>query len=160
MIRYLQKEDTKQLLNIYNYYVLHSVVTFDDVPLSFKTFEEKITRIRNDYSFLVYEENDKILGYAYASKWRPKPAYKHTIESTVYVKHDVHGRRIGTKLYAELLSILKQQNYHTVIGGLTLPNEASERLHEKFGFEQVAHFKEVGLKFGEWLDVSFWQLKF
>jgi len=160
MIRHLQKKDTEQLLNIYNYYVLNSVVTFDDVPLSFKTFEEKITRICNHYPFLVYEENDVVLGYAYASKWRPKPAYKHTVESTVYVKHGMHGKRIGTKLYTELLSIIKQQNYHTVIGGLTLPNEVSEKLHEKFGFKQVAHFKEVGLKFGDWLDVSFWQLQF
>ncbi|NMH86322.1 GNAT family N-acetyltransferase [Flavivirga algicola] len=160
MIRPLNLNDTKELLDIYNYYVLNSIATFDDEVLSLDTFKEKITRISTNYPFIVFEEDNKILGYAYGSKWRPKPAYKHTVESTVYVKHDVLGKQVGTKLYTELLSQLKKQNYHIVLGGLTLPNDASVRLHEKFGFEQVAHFKEVGLKFGKWLDVGFWQLRF
>lgn len=160
MIRPLNLNDTEELLDIYNYYVLNSIVTFDDEALSLDTFKDKITHINADYPFIVFEENNDILGYAYGSKWRPKPAYKHTVESTVYVKHGVLGKQIGTKLYTELLSQLKQQNYHAVLGGLTLPNDASVKLHEKFGFKQVAHFKEVGLKFGKWLDVGFWQLKF
>ncbi|TGV04455.1 GNAT family N-acetyltransferase [Flavivirga rizhaonensis] len=160
MIRHLNLNDTEELLDIYNYYVLNSIVTFDDVALSLETFKDKITRINKDYPFIVFEENNEILGYAYGSKWRPKPAYKHTVESTVYVKHSVLGKQIGTKLYTALLSQLKEQNYHIVLGGLTLPNDASVKLHEKFGFNQVAHFKEVGLKFGKWLDVGFWQLRF
>ncbi|GAA3613823.1 GNAT family N-acetyltransferase [Flavivirga amylovorans] len=162
MIRSFNVSDTKELLDIYNYYVLNSIVTFDDEALSLEAFEDKITRINADYPFIVFEdeENNEILGYAYGSKWRPKPAYKHTVESTVYVKHGVLGKQIGTKLYRELLSQLKEQNYHIVLGGLTLPNDASVKLHEKFGFNQVAHFKEVGLKFGKWLDVGFWQLRF
>ncbi|AUP78149.1 GNAT family N-acetyltransferase [Flavivirga eckloniae] len=160
MIRPLNIKDTQQLLDIYNYYVLNSIVTFDDEALSLETFKEKITRINDDYPFIVFEEHDEILGYAYGSKWRPKPAYKHTVESTVYVKHDALGKQIGSKLYTELLSQLKAQNYHIVLGGLTLPNDPSVKLHEKFGFEKVAHFKEVGLKFNKWLDVGFWQLKF
>ncbi len=140
-------------------YVLNTIVTFDIVSLSLETFTEKVVRINEEYPFLVYVENNEILGYAYGGKWRPKPAYKQTVESTVYVKHGTHGKQIGTKLYKELLSILKKQNYHIVLGGLTLPNDASVRLHEKFGFEQVAHFKEVGKKFDTWLDVAFWQLK-
>ena len=160
MIREVKIEDAKQLVDIYNYYVLNTVVTFDDVPFLVEAFEEKITTISSNYPFIVFEEDNEILGYAYAGKWRQKPAYKHTVESTVYVKNGVHGKRIGTRLYAELLELIKQQNYHTVIGGLTLPNEASVKLHEKFGFQEVAHFKEVGLKFGKWLDVGFWQLTF
>ena len=159
MIRAFKISDTQQLLDIYNYYVLNSVVTFDITPLTFKTFSEKVTRINKDYPFLVFEEKNEILGYAYGSKWRPKPAYKHTIESTVYVKHSAHRKQIGTHLYKDLLDLLKQENYHVVLGGLTLPNEASIKLHEKFGFQQVAHFKEVGLKFDKWLDVGFWELK-
>ncbi|WP_303317413.1 GNAT family N-acetyltransferase [Flavivirga abyssicola] len=160
MIRPLNLNDTEELLDIYNYYVLNSIVTFDDVALSLEIFKDKITRINADYPFIVFEEKNEILGYAYGSKWRPKPAYKHTVESTVYVKHGMLGKQIGTKLYTALLSQLKAQNYHIVLGGLTLPNDASVKLHEKFGFNQVAHFKEVGLKFGKWLDVGFWQLRF
>ena len=160
MIRPVNLNDAEELLDIYNYYVLNSIVTFDDEALSLDTFKDKITLINADYPFIVFEENDEILGYAYGSRWRPKPAYKHTVESTVYVKHGVLGKQIGTKLYTELLPQLKQQNYHIVLGGLTLPNDASVKLHEKFGFKKVAHFKEVGLKFGEWLDVGFWQLNF
>ncbi len=160
MIRPLNLNDTEALLDIYNYYVLNSIVTFDDEVLSLKTFKDKITRISADYPFIVFEEHNEILGYAYGSRWRPKPAYKCTVESTVYVKHDVLGKQVGTKLYKALLSQLKEQNYHIVLGGLTLPNDASVKLHEKFGFKQVAHFKEVGQKFDKWLDVGFWQLRF
>ncbi|MDD7884829.1 GNAT family N-acetyltransferase [Flavivirga sp. 57AJ16] len=160
MIRPLHLNDAEELLDIYNYYVLNSIVTFDDKALSLDAFKDKIVRINADYPFIVFEDNNDILGYAYGSRWRPKPAYKHTVESTVYVKHDALGKQIGTKLYTALLSELKAQDYHIVLGGLTLPNDASVKLHEKFGFKKVAHFKEVGLKFGKWLDVGFWQLNF
>ena len=160
MIRKVRIEDAQQLVDIYNYYVLNTVVTFDDVPFPVDAFKEKIESIYKTYPFFVFEEDNKILGYAYASKWREKPAYKNTVESTVYLHHEAMGKQIGTKLYTELLKQLKTQNYHVVIGGLTLPNEGSVKLHEKFGFKQVAHFKEVGLKFDTWLDVGFWQLTF
>ena len=160
MIRQVRIEDAQQLVDIYNYYVLNTVVTFDDVPFPVDSFIEKIESIYKTYPFFVFEEDNKILGYAYANKWREKPAYKNTVESTVYLHHEAMGKQIGTKLYTELLKQLKTQNYHVVIGGLTLPNEASVKLHEKFGFKQVAHFKEVGLKFDKWLDVGFWQLTF
>lgn len=160
MIRSFHIKDIETLLNIYNYYVLNTIVTFDIEPLSMDAFTEKVNRINAKYPFIVFEENGEILGYAYGSKWRPKPAYNNTVESTVYVKHGAHGKQIGTKLYTELLGLLKQKKYHVVLGGLTLPNEASVKLHEKFGFKQVAHFKEVGLKFDKWHDVGFWQLNF
>lgn len=158
MIRPVTIEDAQQLVDIYNYYVLNTVVTFDDVPFTVEAFKEKIETIYKTYPFFVFEENNKILGYAYANKWREKPAYKHTVESTVYLHEKAVGKQIGSKLYTELLKHLKDQNYHVIVGGLTLPNDASVKLHEKFGFKQVAHYKEVGLKFDKWLDVGFWQL--
>jgi phosphinothricin acetyltransferase len=158
MIRAFHTNDTKELLDIYNFYVLNSTSTFDDVPLTFEEFSEKLTGISSNYPFIVFEENDEILGYAYGSKFRPKPAYNKTVESTVYVKNGVLGKQIGTKLYTELLKLLKQENYHIVLGVLTLPNDASVKLHEKFGFTQVAYLKQVGFKFGKWQDVGFWQL--
>jgi len=160
MIREFQLKDTQQLLDIYNYYVVNTVVTFDKEPLLFKTFSEKITRINATYPFLVFEENNEIIGFAYGSQFRAKPAYKQSVEVTVYVKNGEQGKQVGTKLYAKLLKILKQQNYHAVLGGITLPNSASVALHEKFNFNKVAHFKHVGKKFGTWLDVGFWQLLF
>jgi len=160
LIRKVRIEDAQQLVDIYNYYVINSVVTFDDIPFKATFFESKINSISSQYPFYVFEENNEILGYAYANKWRLKPAYKHTVESTIYLKKSATGKQIGTKLYSYLLSKLKEQNYHVVIGGLSLPNDASIKLHEKFGFKKAAHFKEVGLKFGKWIDVAFWQLNF
>ncbi|WP_372755874.1 N-acetyltransferase family protein [Mariniflexile sp.] len=160
MIRPVTIEDAEQLVSIYNHYVLNTIVTFDDVPFSVEAFKEKIDSIYKTFPFIVFEEEGKILGYAYANKWREKPAYKYSVESTVYLHHEAQGKQIGSKLYTDLLNQLKIQNYHVVVGGLTLPNDASVKLHEKFGFKQVAHFKEVGLKFDKWLDVGFWQLTF
>jgi phosphinothricin acetyltransferase len=158
MIRPVHIRDTNALLDIYNYYVINTVVTFDIEPLTVLTFQDKLNSINAEYPFIVFEEGNEILGYAYGSKFRPKPAYNHTVESTIYVKHTAHGKQVGTKLYSELLKQLKQTNAHTVLGVLTIPNEASIKLHEKFGFEHVAHLKSVGLKFGEWQDVGIWQL--
>lgn len=160
MIRPVKISDAQSILDIYNHYVLNTVVTFDLEALSLNDFKAKINSIVPQYPFLVFEENNEILGYAYGSKFRHKPAYNQTVESTVYVKQGEHGKQIGTRLYAELLRLLKLDNYHVVLGVLTLPNENSVKLHEKFGFKQVAHLKEVGLKFGTWQDVGIWQLTF
>lgn len=159
MIRPFKLEDTAQLLEIYNYYVLNSTATFDLEALTFDAFFDKVNRINTDFPFLVFEEDNTILGYAYGSKFRPKPAYNGTVESTVYVKHNAHGKQIGTLLYKALLEQLKVKKFHTVLGVLTIPNDASIKLHEKFGFKQVAELKEVGFKFGSWQNVGFWQLK-
>ncbi len=158
MIRDFNIKDIHQLTDIYNYYVLNTIITFDHIPYSKEDYQEKITRIASEFPCIIFEENNEIVGYAYASKWRAKPAYNFTVESTVYLNHSAKRNGIGTKLYAELLKRLKEQNYHTVIGGISLPNAPSIKFHEKFGFKKAAHFKEVGLKFGKWIDVAFWQL--
>lgn len=158
MIRPVTVADAQQLVAIYNYYVIHSIVTLDLVPFSAKDFEEKISTISSQFPFIVYEENDEILGYAYANTFRTKSAYNKTVELTIYLKHNTLGKQIGKKMYSELIQQLKEENYHVLIGGLTLPNDASVKLHEGFGFEKVAHFKEVGYKFDKWHDVGFWQL--
>ena len=158
MIRPVHINDAQELLEMYNYYVINTTVNFDIEPLSLKTFTDKLNIITADYPFIVLEENNEILGYAYGSRFRPRAAYNYVAESTVYVKHTAHGKQIGSKLYTELIRLLKETDLHTVLGVLTIPNEASIKLHEKFGFEQVANLKEVGLKFGEWQNVGIWQL--
>ncbi|MBP0904557.1 GNAT family N-acetyltransferase [Mariniflexile gromovii] len=160
MIRPVTIEDAQQLVDIYNYYVINSIVTLDLVPFSKGDFEVKIEEISTKFPFIVYEVDNEIVGYAYANTFRTKPAYKNTVELTVYIKHSQLGKQLGKKLYSELLLLLKNKNFHVVIGGLTLPNDASVKLHENFGFEKVAHFKEVGYKFEKWHDVGFWQLTF
>ena len=159
MIRPVHINDAQELLVMYNYYVINTTVNFDIEPLTLKTFSDKLTLINADYPFIVYEEDNEILGYAYGSRFRPRAAYNYVAESTVYVKHTAHGKQIGSKLYAELIRLLKETDLHTVLGVLTIPNEASIKLHEKYGFEQVANLKEVGLKFGEWQNIGIWQLK-
>ena len=104
------------------------------------------------------EENDQILGYAYAGKWHERCAYRYTAESTVYLDSKSGGKGYGTLLYQSLLADLKDLQYHVVIGGVALPNPASVALHEKFGFKKVAHYEEVGFKFDQWIDVAYWQL--
>lgn len=159
MIRPINFADAQQVLNIYNYYVINTNVTFDLEPMSLKALQEKIHSITKVYPFIVFEEQGEILGYAYAGKFRERPAYNSTLESTVYVKNTAHGKQIGTKLYAELIKQLKQTDCRVVLGVLTLPNDASVKLHERFGFEKVGHLKEVGYKFNTWLDVGIFELK-
>jgi phosphinothricin acetyltransferase len=158
MIRPAQISDAKQIARIYNYYIEHSTHTFEEEILDVSAVESKMEQILSNLPWLVYEEAGKVLGYAYATRWRVRSAYRFSVESSVYIDKDHFKRGIGRKLYASLFDILKDKGIHLVIGGITLPNEASVILHEKMGFEKVAHFKEVGYKFNKWLDVGYWQL--
>ncbi len=119
---------------------------------------ERLKLISSQYPWLVYEENNRIIGYAYATKWKSRSAYLYSVESTVYVKKGEERKGIGTKLYTKLLELLLNERIHVVIGGITLPNSSSVGLHEKLGFKKIAHFKEVGYKFGKWRDVGYWEL--
>jgi L-amino acid N-acyltransferase YncA len=92
-----------------------------------------------------------------ATKWRERFAYRFSVEVTVYLAPTFTGNGVGSQLYDALFSVLKSRSIHSVIGGITLPNLASVALHEKFGLEKVAHFKEVGFKFEQWKDVGYWQ---
>ena len=98
------------------------------------------------------------VGYAYATKWRVRNAYRFSVEKSVYLAPEKAGKGIGTALYEALLTRLRDGGYHLAIGGIALPNRASVALHEKLGFEQVAQFREVGLKFNQWTDLGYWQL--
>jgi len=156
MIREATFSDAERIAEIYNYYVLNTVITFEVDPV---TPQEIITRMKKSQQvgpYLVYEEDREVIGYTYVSKFRERKAYEHSVESTIYLRHGFGGKGIGTKLYAELLSQVASQR-HAIIGGVALPNAASVLLHERCGFKKVAHFSEVGKKFGRWIDVGFWQ---
>lgn len=158
-IRPAVETDAEQLSALYNHYVLNSTITFEEQPVP---PAEMASRIRNIQSaalpWFVCLADDEVLGYAYAHKWRERAAYRHSTEITIYVHDGLNRGGIGTRLYEQLLPAVKACGVHAVIGGVALPNEASIRLHQKFGFEQVAHFKEVGFKFNRWIDVTYWQV--
>ncbi len=157
MIRSVTIADAKDLCEIYNYYVLNTHINFEEEAVSLDDMQQRIITITGKFPWIVYEENGNILGYAYASEWKPRSSYRFSVESTVYMKHGVTGKGIGAQLYQALLEKISGSNIHAVIGGIAQPNDASIALHEKFGFEKVAHFKEVGYKFGKWIDVAYWE---
>jgi phosphinothricin acetyltransferase len=158
MIRQIQIQDTGAICDIYNYYILNSFSTFEAEPVKPVEMENRIQQNTTGFPWLVYIDNDEIIGYAYATAWKNRAAYKRSAETSVYLKHGCHGKGVGTQLYSELIELLKALNIHAIIGGIALPNDSSIHLHEKFGFEKVAHFREVGFKFGAWRDVGYWEL--
>ncbi len=158
MIRAVRLSDALAICDIYNEYIVNSTITFEEIPVSVKEMTGRIESIIRTYPWLVYEDGGKVVGYAYARKWRERDAYRHTVEIGMYLDAKFVGRGIGTDLKKELLARLKEKLFHTVICGIALPNPASVALCEKFGFIKVAHFKEVGYKFNKWIDVGYWQL--
>jgi len=158
MIRTVNLEDAQKIAEIYNYYVLNSCVTFEEMAVSIEEMRGRIEAGYLNFPWLVFEKDNAVLGYAYATMWKPRSAYKHTVESTVYLKKEATKNGIGSMLYAALIGQLTDLGFHAVIGGISLPNDASIALHEKFGFEKIAQFKEVGYKFNKWIDVGYWEL--
>lgn len=158
MIRYVSRNDARQICEIYNYYVLNTIVTFEETPVSEEEMKARIGQTSAKLPWIVFEKEDDIIGYAYASEWKSRCAYKHSLETTVYLKYGKEGHGIGSLLYKELIDRLKALDFHAAIGGISLPNDASVSLHEKFGFEKIGQFKEVGFKFEKWIDVGYWEL--
>jgi L-amino acid N-acyltransferase YncA len=159
MIRQAIAADANAIADIYSRYVLETVVTFEEQPVSPPEIAERIAEVTAvPLPWLVKEQAGAIVGYAYASKWKGRCAYRFSVETTVYLAPDSIGRGIGTELYQALLTHLKALGLHVAIGGIALPNAASVALHEKLGFRRVAQFSEVGFKFGKWIDVGYWEL--
>lgn len=157
MIREAHIKDAAAIAAIYNHYVDHSIITFAEVHLASSDIEEQI---QSHFPWYIWEENGEIMGYAHASAFKSRCAYKSSVESTIYLHPSHTAKGIGYRLYKHLLEELKRQEYHTVIGGVSLPNAASVALHEKLGYQKVAHYKEVGYKFNKYIDVGYWQLIF
>lgn len=159
-VRRARIDDVDEITSIYNYYITNSHATFEIEPVNTAEMVRRMSECIDDlYPFFVCEsELSQLLGYAYGHKFKSREAYRHSIEVSIYVRPDAQGQSIGTNLYKVLLSEIKQLDFHAVIAGISLPNDASIRLHEKFGFVKVAHFHEVGSKFDRWIDVGYWQL--
>ena len=159
MLRPATTFDAAAIAGIYNHYILNTVVTFEEEVVVASEMAGRITEVgESGLPWLAWVEQEKVLGYAYASKWKSRCSYRYSVESTVYLDQAATGRGIGTKLYAGLIAELQQGKNHAIIGGVALPNAASVALHEKLGFEKIAQFKEVGWKFEQWIDVGYWEL--
>jgi len=159
MIRPATLADAAAIAAIYNHYVLNTSVTFEEDAVPAEEMAQRITdTLGAELPWLVWEENTRVLGYCYASKWKARCAYRYAVESTVYLDQAATGRGLGTQLYTALISGLRQKELHAIIGGVALPNAASVALHEKLGFQKVAQFREVGRKFQQWIDVAYWEL--
>ncbi|MDR0394030.1 MAG: GNAT family N-acetyltransferase [Tannerella sp.] len=158
MIRKAVLNDAKDIAAIYNYYVENTVITFETKPVSVKEMSDRIWTISQTYPFLVYEESGTVAGYCYASLWKKRDAYRHTVESTVYINHSAQNKGIGVSLMRTLIEELKKMSVHAIIACIAHPNPQSTGFHEKLGFRQVSCFKEVGYKFEQWIDVSDWEL--
>lgn len=158
MIRTATVADAPALAAIYNHYIGETTVTFEEEPVAPDEMARRIESVQASGLFwLVSEVDGAIAGYAYATKWRERSAYRFSVESTVYVAPHRQGQGLGRALYERLLAALKERGVHTVIGGIAQPNEGSVALHEKMGFRKVAMFEQVGQKFGRWIDVGYWQ---
>ena len=158
MIRPATASDSAAIARIYNHFILDTTVTFEEQAVSAQQMAERIEEVASaSLPWLVAEQAGKVVGYAYATKWKGRCAYRFSVESTVYLAPGFAGMGVGSKLYDALFAALRERGTHVVIGGIALPNPASIALHEKFGMNKAAHFREVGFKFGKWIDVGYWQ---
>lgn len=158
MIRTATAGDADAIARIYNHYVANTIITFEEQAVSSEEMAARIAEVAAaSPPWLVAEQDGRVVGYAYASKWKGRCAYRFSAECTVYLDPDCVGRGYGTQLYESLFAALRERGMHAVIGGVALPNPASVALHEKLGMRKVAHFGEVGYKFERWIDVGYWQ---
>jgi len=158
LVRAAQASDGEALARIYNPYIRDTVVTFEEEPVSAAIMAARIAEVAGlSLPWLVGECHGRVLGYAYAARWRPRASYRYSAETTVYLEPGQSGHGYGYQLYAALIEALQRGGIHAAIGGIALPNPASVALHEKLQFIKVAQFPEVGFKLGRWVDVGYWQ---
>ena len=158
-IRPATASDAVAIVAIYNHFVLHTIVTFEEDVIDAAEMLRRMHTVWNaSLPWLVAEEAGQVLAYAYAGRWKERYGYRFSVETTVYCAPDAVGRGVGTLLYGELFPMLRVHGVHAVMGGIALPNDSSVALHEKFGMRKVAHFEQTGFKFGGWIDVGYWEL--
>jgi phosphinothricin acetyltransferase len=157
-LRLARLDDAEAIRQIYNAEVLTSTVTFDIAPRSLEEQRAYLGARSRAHAVVVAAEGGTVVGYGALSPWRSKPAYATSVEDSVYVHRDHQGRGIGRTLLAELLAVATAHGFHAVFARIVGGHEASIRLHEALGFEVVGTEREVGRKFGRWLDVVVMEL--
>ena len=161
ILRECTEGDGRALCAIYNHYVAQTTTTFEEEAVPAAEIARRIAEVTSRrLPWLVCEEDGVVVGYAYAMPWKSRSAYRHSVETTIYLHPDATGRGIGTELYRSLLDRLRRLGIHCAVGGIALPNPASVALHERLGFVRAGHFHEIGRKFGRWVDVGYWERRF
>ncbi|HOI27892.1 MAG TPA: N-acetyltransferase family protein [Paludibacteraceae bacterium] len=157
-IRKVKETDANAINAIYNDYIINTTITFETEKLTDETMEQRIHKLSVQGPYLVYEINGILVGYCYAHPWKERAAYSKTYETTIYLHSNYQHQGIGTDLMKSLIEECRKQGIHALIACIAGGNEASCKLHEALGFKQVSHFREVGKKFGKWIDVVDYEL--
>jgi phosphinothricin acetyltransferase len=158
-VRRAEVADVPALLEIYNYYVNHTHVTFDLDP---RTLDQRLAwfatfDVTGLYQCFVAVRGGKLMGWASSVPFKERAAYQTSVETSIYLAPDEVGRRMGLRLYCALFDALAQTDAHRAYGGISQPNEASVRLHERMGFVRIGTYGEVGRKFGQFWDVAIYE---
>jgi len=158
MIRYAESTDLRAILDIYNDVIINTTAVYDYKP---HTLEDRISwyekKVGSGYPVLVFDENNRVIGYASYGSFRDWPAYKYTIEHSVHVHKDHRGKRVGSRLMKELIKIANEKGYATMVAGIDANNEVSIIMHKNLGFTCCGTIKKAGFKFGKYLDLAFYQ---
>ncbi len=152
-------DDAQAIQEIYRYYVEHTFITFDfDVP-TVEEFAHRIAHTLQRYPYLVAVKDNQVIGYAYAGIYKDRAAYDWSVEISIYLDNKLQHQGVGSRLYQTLEHYLKEQRVTNIYSCISYPNDASIHFHEKWGFEQIAHFHRCGFKLGKWRDMV-WLEKF
>lgn len=158
MLKKFTLDEIDDIYEIYAYYVLNSTATFDIEVPDKQAFRDRMLSIAAKYPFIVYMQEGKVAGYAYASEFRSKDAFAKTAELTIYLDPRVQGKGIGSKLMESLIRELKHRRFITAVSVVTQPNDSSEYLHQKFGFTLTGTLPCAGFKFNQYLSIAFYYL--
>lgn len=158
-IRIAEETDLPEILTIYNDIIVNTTAVYDynaHTPAMRKQWWD--TKVQQGFPVFVAVEDGKVVGFSSIGPFRAWAAYKYSVENSIYVAADQRGKGIGKLLMPPLIETARRLNMHTILAGIDASNDASVKLHESFGFKEVALFREVGYKFGKWLDLKFLQL--
>lgn len=159
-IRKWKEEDIAAILDIYNWYILNGTETFETEPVTREAFTQRVHGITASYPFLVLEDAGKVCGYAYLDHFNPRAAYDWTADLSIYLDPSEKGKGFGSALMQAILDLGEKDGYRSIISIITETNTVSEKFHEKFGFQKMAEFPQLGYKFGKWLGVTYYMKRF
>jgi phosphinothricin acetyltransferase len=156
-IRFATPGDAEALAAIYAPIVRDTIISFEEEPPDAGEMRARIAALQGRWPWLVAENDDGVIGYAYASEHRVRRGYRWSVDVSAYVAERARGTGVGKALYTDLLRILERQGFYTAFAGITLPNDASVALHKAVGFTLLTIYPAVGFKHGRWHDVSWWR---
>lgn len=157
LIRRVRAEDAVAIAAIYRVFVEETLITFELEAPSAEEIGNRIAKAGDRYPFIVAEDDGEVVGYAYATLFRDRPAYRFAVETSIYLAPQAQGSGLGRRLYATLLDVLTAQGFVHALGVVTIPNAASVGLHRAMGFADYGIYQDIGFKMGEWASVQILQ---